>query len=184
MADTWSIADVDIGGGYDPELFSAWIQGGNEGVFTFILPIESKRLRIVSSTPDTLRSLPIKLDIQNIRRSGTFKISVRQAETYLKGRVLLAGDAAHCHSPVGGRGMNLGLDDAIAAAQAIMNDTTHNYSSARHLIGARVLKVSEKARKAITSRHLFVKAVVWFILKSFNHITFLQKTFLRQITRL
>ena len=42
----------------------------------------------------------------------------RQAAAYRKGRVLLAGDAAHVHSPVGGQGLNTGVQDAIKVVYA------------------------------------------------------------------
>ncbi|WP_242001971.1 FAD-dependent oxidoreductase [Kribbella steppae] len=48
-----------------------------------------------------------------------FRIHERVADTYRDGRVLLAGDAAHTHSPAGGQGMNLGLRDAITLADAL-----------------------------------------------------------------
>jgi 2-polyprenyl-6-methoxyphenol hydroxylase-like FAD-dependent oxidoreductase len=48
-----------------------------------------------------------------------FRIHERVADNYRAGRVLLAGDAAHTHSPAGGQGMNLGLRDAITLADAI-----------------------------------------------------------------
>ena len=43
----------------------------------------------------------------------------RIAERYQAGRILLAGDAAHVHSPAGGQGMNTGIQDAIALAGAL-----------------------------------------------------------------
>jgi 2-polyprenyl-6-methoxyphenol hydroxylase-like FAD-dependent oxidoreductase len=48
-----------------------------------------------------------------------FRIHERVADSYRSGRVLLAGDAAHTHSPAGGQGMNLGIRDAIALANAL-----------------------------------------------------------------
>jgi len=48
-----------------------------------------------------------------------FRIHERVADTYRAGRVLLAGDAAHSHSPAGGQGMNLGLRDAVTLAEAL-----------------------------------------------------------------
>ena len=91
--------------------------------------------RIVSSTPDALAALTEPMQIANARRTGTFTISIRQAVTYDKGRVLLAGDAAHCHSPVGGKGMNLEIADAVAAVTAIVDGTTSRYTEARHAHG-------------------------------------------------
>lgn len=48
-----------------------------------------------------------------------FRIHERVADSYRAGRVLLAGDAAHTHSPAGGQGMNLGLRDAVTLAAAL-----------------------------------------------------------------
>ncbi|MFI6830993.1 FAD-dependent oxidoreductase [Kribbella sp. NPDC050241] len=48
-----------------------------------------------------------------------FRIHERVADEYRTGRVLLAGDAAHTHSPAGGQGMNLGLRDAMVLADAL-----------------------------------------------------------------
>lgn len=48
-----------------------------------------------------------------------FRIHHRVADSYRAGRLLLAGDAAHVHSPAGGQGMNLGITDAIALAKAL-----------------------------------------------------------------
>ncbi|MFF0100293.1 FAD-dependent oxidoreductase [Micromonospora sp. NPDC005257] len=51
--------------------------------------------------------------------SSRFRIHHRIASTYRSGPVLLAGDAAHVHSPAGGQGMNLGLRDAVALGDAL-----------------------------------------------------------------
>ena len=70
-----------------------------------------------------------------------------QATTYRQGRVLLAGDAAHIHSPLGGQGLNLGLGDAMNLGWKLAATLRGNapeglldsYSSERHPIGARIL---------------------------------------------
>jgi 2-polyprenyl-6-methoxyphenol hydroxylase-like FAD-dependent oxidoreductase len=77
-----------------------------------------------------------------------FTDMTRQAATYRKGRVLLAGDAAHVHSPVGGQGLNTGVQDAVnlgwklaQVLKAISPDSLlDTYHVERHPVAARVLR--------------------------------------------
>ena len=77
-----------------------------------------------------------------------FNDMTRQAATYRKGRVLLAGDAAHVHSPAGGQGLNTGVQDAVnlgwKLAQVVKGvsppSLLDTYHSERHPVAARVLR--------------------------------------------
>jgi len=74
----------------------------------------------------------------------------RQAAAYRKGRVLLAGDAAHVHSPVGGQGLNTGVQDAVnlgwKLAQVVKGASPERlldtYHAERHPVAARVLRTT------------------------------------------
>jgi hypothetical protein len=77
-----------------------------------------------------------------------FTDMTRQAACYRRGRVLLAGDAAHVHSPHGGQGLNLGVQDAVnlgwKLAQVVHETSPESlldtYHAERHPVGARVLR--------------------------------------------
>jgi 2-polyprenyl-6-methoxyphenol hydroxylase-like FAD-dependent oxidoreductase len=77
-----------------------------------------------------------------------FSDMTRQAAAYRKGRVLLAGDAAHVHSPVGGQGLNTGVQDALnlgwKLAQVVEGTSPDSlldsYHDERHPVAARVLR--------------------------------------------
>ena len=79
-----------------------------------------------------------------------FTDMTRQAAAYRKGRVLLAGDAAHVHPPIGGQGLNLGVQDAVnlgwKLAQVVQGKSPESlldtYHSERHPVGARVLRTT------------------------------------------
>ena len=77
-----------------------------------------------------------------------FTDMTRQAASYRKGRVLLAGDAAHVHYPVGGQGLNIGVQDAVnlgwKLAQVVKGTSPESlldtYHAERHPVAARVLR--------------------------------------------
>ena len=95
-------------------------------------------LRRVSGTDVTVTAVNL---------ATTWTDRSRQATTYRKGRVLLAGDAAHVHSPLGGQGLNLGLGDALnlgwKLAATLRGDAPSglldSYTAERHPVGARIL---------------------------------------------
>jgi 2-polyprenyl-6-methoxyphenol hydroxylase-like FAD-dependent oxidoreductase len=82
-----------------------------------------------------------------LRSAARWTDHSRQVTSYRRGRVLLAGDAAHIHSPFGGQGLNLGLVDAsnlgwklAATLRGSASDgLLDTYSSERHPVGVRVL---------------------------------------------
>ena len=104
-------------------------------------------LRRVSNTDVTISAL------HNVT---TWTDRARQAITYRNGRVLLAGDAAHIHSPLGGQGLNLGLGDAMnlgwKLAATIQEKAPEglldSYRTERHPLGVQVLDWS-RAQVAI-----------------------------------
>jgi 2-polyprenyl-6-methoxyphenol hydroxylase-like FAD-dependent oxidoreductase len=98
-------------------------------------------LRRVSNTDVTISALHI---------ATTWTDRARQATAYRNGRVLLAGDAAHIHAPLGGQGLNLGLGDAMNLGWKLA-ETIHekasaglldSYQTERHPVGAQVLEWS------------------------------------------
>ncbi|MGY2850979.1 MULTISPECIES: FAD-dependent monooxygenase [Bradyrhizobium] len=77
-----------------------------------------------------------------------FTDMTRQAVTYRKQRVLLAGDAAHVHPPMGGQGLNIGVQDAVnlgwklaqVVKQIASDSLLDTYEAERHPVAARVLR--------------------------------------------
>ena len=88
-----------------------------------------------------------------------FTDMTRQAASYRKGRVLLAGDAAHVHYPVGGQGLNVGVQDAVnlgwKLAQVVKGtwgeSQLDSYQTERHPVAARVLQNTMAATALLRS---------------------------------
>ncbi len=95
-----------------------------------------------------------------------FTDMTRQAASYRKGRVLLAGDAAHVHYPVGGQGLNVGVQDAVnlgwKLAQVVRGTSPEGlldtYHAERHPVAARVLQTT-MAQTALTRSDARIDAV-------------------------
>jgi 2-polyprenyl-6-methoxyphenol hydroxylase-like FAD-dependent oxidoreductase len=98
-----------------------------------------QRLRVVAGTD---------LGVHSPRWLSRFGDATRQAERYRTGRVLLAGDAAHIHPPVGGQGLNLGIQDAFNLGWKLAAEVggrapdglLDSYHTERHPVAAAVLE--------------------------------------------
>jgi 3-(3-hydroxy-phenyl)propionate hydroxylase len=88
--------------------------------------------------------------VHNVTLLSRFSDAARQAASYRARRVLLAGDAAHVHGPMGGQGLNLGVQDAVnlgwKLAQVVTGRSPESlldsYHAERHPVGARVLELT------------------------------------------
>jgi 2-polyprenyl-6-methoxyphenol hydroxylase-like FAD-dependent oxidoreductase len=145
----WWLADVRM----------AWPFGDTEvSVFArpaavlAVIPIEPGLFRLVSNGPDPLSLLPAGSAVEEEIWRSAFRISYRQVREYGQGRVFLAGDAAHVHSPVGARGMNLGIEDGTILARKIVDGGLETYTAERHPVGARVIRQTRALTRLVTLR--------------------------------
>ncbi|HUH71051.1 MAG TPA: FAD-dependent oxidoreductase [Mycobacterium sp.] len=121
------------------------------------------------------RAMGIDLGVLDVGWTSRFHCDERQVAEYRHGRVFLAGDAAHAHSPMGGQGMNTGIQDAanlawkIDSALAGADDAVlDSYHDERHPIGKRILLQSGLMARGVTLhprlarqlRNLFVPSLL------------------------
>jgi 2-polyprenyl-6-methoxyphenol hydroxylase-like FAD-dependent oxidoreductase len=169
FAESFTLADVRLTGGAPRDeviLFYA-----NEGL-TVLAPLPDDIFRIVAPATDApkvpstafMQSLldnrafgPGRLEVTELLWGTRFRIHHRVADGYRAGRLLLAGDAAHVHSPAGGQGMNLGITDAIALADALAevlrggSDTALDaYATAQRRRAEQVLKLTGRLTRIAT----------------------------------
>ena len=101
--------------------------------------------------------------------SGRYRSESRQVPAYRRGRILLAGDAAHTHSPAGAQGMNTGLQDAVnlgwklgaAASGWAPGWLLDSYHAERHPVGAAVLALTGRQFRLNTARTPLRRAGRW-----------------------
>ncbi|WP_081655982.1 FAD-dependent monooxygenase [Amycolatopsis vancoresmycina] len=104
--------------------------------------------------------------VTKVHSATRFTDNARQASTYRQGRVLLAGDAAHVHSPFGGQGLNLGIGDAVNLGWKLAatirgwapEGLLDSYTTERHPIGEWVLEWT-RAQVALMRSDVRTKAL-------------------------
>ncbi len=141
------------------------VRRGHNGINAIGPHEDGKRIRTVLIEPDVNHGEAPTIDdvrnaliavygtdygLHNVTWLSRFTDTARQASSYRERRVLLAGDAAHVHSPAGGQGLNLGVQDAVnlgwKLAQVVHGISPESlldtYQAERHPIAARVLKLT------------------------------------------
>jgi len=167
--ESFTLADVRLRGEIPvDEVILFWAKAG----LTVVAPLPGDIFRIVAPVTDAPEnpSAPFIQQLLDDRGLGAgrmvvtdviwgsrFRIHHRVADTYRAGRLLLAGDAAHVHSPAGGQGMNLGIQDAVALADALAavlggapDSVLDNYSTARRPIAQQVVEMTDRLTRLAT----------------------------------
>lgn len=139
--ETWSLADVRMDWSFGHGEANLFMEPGGRILFVISLPRD--RYRVIANVPEALSQLPSGSHVTEVLWQTDFTVSLRQVETYGVGRAYLAGDAAHIHTPAGGRGMNLGIEDVCDFAERLSHGGLENYSRDRHKIGHQVVRESD-----------------------------------------
>jgi 2-polyprenyl-6-methoxyphenol hydroxylase-like FAD-dependent oxidoreductase len=156
-----------------------WAPGRDEVSLTFstagiavVAPLPDGRYRVVVTVNDA----PADPDLADVQRlldertpgqarvtglvwSSRFRIHHRVADHYRAGRLFLAGDAAHVHSPAGGQGMNTGIQDGYALGRAIAAGELDGYEAARRPVAQRVVAFTDRMTRIATARSTALRTV-------------------------
>lgn len=129
--------------------------------------------------------------IRSIVWASRFHLEHRVAKVMRQGRILLAGDAAHVHSPAGGQGMNTGIQDAIALAGALQetlqqgNDAAlDSWQEKRLEIAHSVVKMTDQMTKIATASSYGVKLLRNAVLSIVGQIPFAQHALAEKLSEL
>lgn len=145
----WTIADVVLDWPYPPNELHVFF---DDTGFLFTITMGQGRFRLVSPDASPEARLPKGATVKEDIWRSSFRVHHRQAPTYQVGSVYLAGDAAHIHSPMGARGMNMGIADAATLAWLFFEQREAEYHAIRHPIGARTIRVVRRQTLQASSR--------------------------------
>ncbi|HKQ32089.1 MAG TPA: FAD-dependent monooxygenase, partial [Thermodesulfobacteriota bacterium] len=168
----WLLADCDLDWKYPLHHLSVFIHPS--GVTAFF-PLYSDRGRLMFELPEATIDMEMaEPTIEDVRRHmnereidyksvgspnwlAYFKLHHRIVDRYGDGRVFLCGDAAHIHSPIGGQGMNTGIQDAYNLAWKLAlvlrgnspENLLDSYNPERHRVGKGVVQLTDAATKMV-----------------------------------
>ncbi|KAK2051258.1 FAD binding domain-containing protein [Colletotrichum caudatum] len=169
----YMLCDARVRGEYDAERISLYL--GRRVMIAF--PLKGGVLRMVGERPSASKRdgdpdvdefgafmremMGPGLEIEEALWLTSFKWNCRGVDRYRDGRLLLAGDAAHIHSPVGGQGMNTGIQDAVnlgwklAAVLRGERDETFldTYHAERHPVGRHLLAGTDRIFTMVASQN-------------------------------
>ncbi len=178
----WLLADCDLDWRYPLHHLSVFIHPS--GV-TAYFPLYSDRGRLMFELPDATIDMEMaEPTIEDVRRLMSereidyrsvgnpnwlayFKLHHRMVDKYGEGRVFLCGDAAHIHSPIGGQGMNTGIQDSYNLAWKLAlvlkgespDSLLDSYNTERHRVGEGVVGLTDMATKMIGLHNPVLAAV-------------------------
>lgn len=179
-AQDWLLADVALDGAGSEDEIYMFLRP--DGLPLTCIPMGEQRWRVVmpnagdrGGQPPSLEEIQELVDQRAPRRIvvsdpvwlACFRCQLRSTPTYRRGRILLAGDAVHIHSPAGGQGMNTGIMDAhnLAWKLALVADRSasdlllDSYEQERRPVAGNVLGLSDAIVRWATMSHPVKRAL-------------------------
>jgi len=199
----WLLADVALHGIDRNDETRACFRP--DGLPLVCLPMGAHRWRVLMPTADDRAGRPPSFDkiqdlvaqrapwpiqISDPQWLSTFRCQLRSTTTYRRGRVLLAGDAAHIHSPAGGQGMNTGMMDAhnlawklALVAGGAPDGLLDTYGQERVPVSSAVLGFTDKLMRVATMQHPVKRAVRDTLIPAASSLPAVQKRAARRLSQ-
>ncbi|MCO6048125.1 FAD-dependent monooxygenase [Aeoliella sp. ICT_H6.2] len=155
FAEPWMVIDLELE--TDLATDHAHLEWHDEGA-VFMLCMADNLWRVAGNVLPVTDYLPGNTTPGTIRWQSEFHLRHCVTSQFAEGPVALAGDAAHLHSPLGGRGMNLGIEDAYVFAHLVAAGRLGDYHRLRspvvHSVVRRVEQMTQVARGRTKLSHL------------------------------
>ena len=199
------LADVQISWQFGEDEARAYLS--SEGTAAYF-PMGRGRYRIIVQVPETAQISPeptlaeAQALVDRLGPPATilsdphwltaFRIHRRKVPSYRDRRVFVAGDAAHIHSPVGGQGMNTGIQDAhnlawklaLVIKGAAGPSLLDSFQAERHPVAEQVLRTTDTMTRIATVRNPLARALRDFLMPVLASQGFVQKRFARSLAEL
>lgn len=186
----------------DEQVFARHTDRGMVAVMPFpdghfrLMVQDHRRMQTPVSEPVTLEEirssaadiLDVDLGIHSPRWLSRFRSEQRLAERYRVDRVLLAGDAAHAHTPAGGQGLNLGIQDTVNLGWKLAAtvrgwapaDLLDSYEAELRPLAARILRQTESVFRFNTARGPLLRGARWTV-KQLLYVPALQRSVITEM---
>lgn len=146
----------------------------------------------ISDFQRILKERSIPFDFYDVTWISSFWTHHQQIKHYQRGHIFYLGDSAHVHSPVGGQGMNTGIQDAYNLAWKLAQvyqgrapeNTLDTYHQERFPVAQQLLERTQRATKMLTLHNVFLQKIRNFLIKQLTKITTIRKTIKNQISEL
>ena len=191
FAKPWYLADVPLATRLEENLAHVFLQ--ESGAFVFMLRVVDetseqkpgpKLWRVISNQPQAIQAPPEAQAAGAPVWTSEFHIAHRMNEHMQLGNIYFAGDAAHIHSPLGARGMNLGLEDAWVFSQLAASGRLNEYEALREDCDRRVVRRVEGLSRTIVGETVAARITRTLFFTTFIKLPFLRSMFLRTATGL
>jgi 2-polyprenyl-6-methoxyphenol hydroxylase-like FAD-dependent oxidoreductase len=130
--------------------------------------------------------------VADIVWSSRFRVHHRLADHYRSGRLFLAGDAAHVHSPAGGQGMNIGIQDALVLAgrlaavllEGVDQSTLDEYEAERRPVAEEVVAFTHRMTRVATVGNAPLRGVRNAVLRALDWVPAVHRTMAMNLSEL
>ncbi|MEM6496754.1 MAG: FAD-dependent monooxygenase [Pseudomonadota bacterium] len=177
----FALADIQYQQPRDPSASTIEVLPGG-AVASF--PINEHIVRHVGTSADIVSLVKNRRAGNSVLWESDFHVSFRHVEKMSVRSVFLAGDAAHIHSPVGARGMNLGIEDAAWLAWMIETGSAERYSEERLPVAKRVIKFTRTQTDQLFQRGPFIGLSRRILAPAMLSLPFVEQMALRRLTGL